>query len=50
MPAAEITNLVGWLLSATERGPLEGDPDNSVIALYCIDYQRGAQFVVAFWS
>ena len=32
----------GWLLSATERGPLEGDPDNSVIALYCIDYQRGA--------
>ena len=24
------------------RGPLEGDTDNSVIALYYIDYQRGA--------
>jgi hypothetical protein len=38
----------GWLaalLSVTERGPLEGDPDNSVIALYCIDYQRGAHTV-----
>ena len=45
MPAAEITNLAGWLLSATERGPLEGDPDNTVIALYCINYQRGAHTV-----
>lgn len=39
-------HVVGWLLSATtERGPLEGDPDNSVIALYCIDDQRGAHTV-----
>ena len=45
-PAAEITNLAGWLLSATtERGPLEGDSGiagNSIVALYCIDYQSGA--------
>jgi len=35
--------MVGWLLSATtEGGPLEGDSNKRVIALYCIDYQRGA--------
>lgn len=46
LPAAEGMNLAGWLLSVTtERAPLEGDPNNSVIALYCIDYQWGAHTV-----
>jgi len=39
-------HVVGWLLSVTtERAPLEGDPDNSAIALYYIDYQMGAPTV-----